>query len=177
MEGIFNLLRDKLYIAIKSGVEYARYKGVKVGNDCRILTTKFGSEPWLITIGNKVTITSGVVLLTHDGSTWSIKDQKGRRYLYKRIVIGNNVFIGVNSILMPGVRIDDNVIIAAGSIVTKSVPSGVIVAGNPARIIGQYEDYKQQALANYISEQDLDFSKKYKERVEEVVDNEFKKYL
>jgi acetyltransferase-like isoleucine patch superfamily enzyme len=161
----------------KSGVDYARYKGVKVGDGCRIYTTSFGSEPWMISIGNKVTVTSGVVLLTHDGSTWLMNDEKGRRYLYRRVEIGNNVFIGVNSIIMPGVKIDDNVIVAAGSVVTKSVPSGVIIGGNPAKIIGNYDQYKKEVIKNYISDEDMDRSLNYQERIEKVIDNSFKKYL
>lgn len=75
---------DLCYIFILDGTSWARRKGVKIGNDCRIYTTRFGSEPWLIEIGNKVTVTSGVVLLTHDGSTWLFNDDKGRRFLLKR---------------------------------------------------------------------------------------------
>jgi acetyltransferase-like isoleucine patch superfamily enzyme len=106
-----------------------------------------------------------------------MNDEKGRRYLYRRIEIGNNVFIGVNSIVMPGVKIEDYVIIAAGSIVTKSVPSGVIIAGNPAKIIGNYEDYKKGVLNKYISDKDIDFNLDYQSRIEMVLDNSFKKYL
>jgi acetyltransferase-like isoleucine patch superfamily enzyme len=177
MKRFFINFRELYYRSTKSGVEFARHKGVKVGEGCRIYTKGFGSEPWMISVGNKVTITSGVILLTHDGSTWLMNDEKGRRYLYKRIEIGNNVFIGVNSILMPGVKVEDNVIIAAGSIVTKSVPSGVIVAGNPARIIGDYESYKQNALQNYVSDKDMDFNLGYKERIEKVIVKEFKNYM
>jgi acetyltransferase-like isoleucine patch superfamily enzyme len=163
--------------ATKSGVEYARYKGVVVGDNCRIYTRGFGSEPWLISIGDNVTITSGVIILTHDGSTWLIRDNKGRRYLFKRVKIGNNVFIGVNSIIMPGVIIEDNVIVAAGSIVTKSIPKGVIVAGNPAAIIGDFESYKKLVLANNISDNDMDFNLSYQNRIERIVDNSMKKIL
>jgi acetyltransferase-like isoleucine patch superfamily enzyme len=131
----------------------------------------------MISVGNKVTITSGVVVLTHDGSTWLMNDEKGRRYLYRRVEIGNNVFIGVNSIIMPGVKIEDNVIIAAGSIVTKSVPSGVIIAGNPAKIIGDYDAYQKEVFENYISDKDMDYTLDYQKRIEKVIDNSFKKYL
>ena len=58
---------DVFYSLVLDGNSWARRKGVKIGTDFRIYTTRFGSEPWLIEIGNKVTITSGVVLLTHDG--------------------------------------------------------------------------------------------------------------
>lgn len=177
MINVIRILSDLYLRATKSGVDYARLKGVKVGRDCRIYTKSFGSEPWMISIGDKVTITSGVVMLTHDGSTWLMNDEKGRRYLYRRVKIGNNVFIGVNSIIMPGVLIEDNVIIAAGSIVTKSIPSGVIVAGNPARIIGEYDSYKREVLVNYISDNNIDYMCDYQSRIEKIVDNSFKKFL
>jgi len=177
MGKLFGLLKELYTRATKSGVEYARHKGVSVGENCRIYTRNFGSEPWMISIGNKVTITSGVIILTHDGSTWLMNDDKGRRYLYRRVEIKNNVFIGVNSVIMPGVKIEDNVIVAAFSIVTKSVPSGVIIAGNPAKIIGSYEAYRKEVLENYISDKDMDYTLDYKKRIERVIDNSFKKYL
>ena len=177
MKKLFKTIKDIYYRVTKTGVEYARHKGVNIGDNCRIYTHHFGIEPWLITIGNNVTITGGVIILTHDGSACLIKDEKGRRYLYKKVEIHNNVFIGVNSIIMPGVIINDNVIIAAGSIVTKSIPSGVIVAGNPAKIIGDYSTYEKRALDEYISEKDLDYKLDYKKRINSVLDVRFKKYM
>lgn len=144
------------------GVECAKYLGVKVGKNCRIYIKNFGSEPFLISIGNKVTITKGVIFLTHDGSTWLFNDDKGRRYLYNSIEIGNNVFIGMNSILLPGVKIGDNVIVGAGSIVTKSIPPNSVVGGNPAKFLINYFDYRERCLNQYVSEKDfiLNISKK-----------------
>jgi len=158
-------------------ISHARKRGVKIGANCRVYTRNFGSEPWLISIGNNVTVTSEVTILTHDGSSWLFNDKNGRRFLFKNTVIKNNIFIGVKSIIMPGVVIEDNVIIAAGSVVTKSVPSGVIVAGNPAKIIGDFDSYKAKVLTSYISESDIDYSKDYKERILEVVDESLKPYL
>lgn len=158
-------------------ISYARKRGAKIGANCRVYTRDFGSEAWLIEIGNKVTVTSGVKILTHDGSTWLFNDDKGRRFLYKKTIIKNNVFIGTNSIIMPGVVIEDNVIVAAGSIVTKSVPSGVIIGGNPAKIIGDYDTYKAKVFSGYVSESEMDFTKTYKERILEIVDQSVKPYL
>jgi acetyltransferase-like isoleucine patch superfamily enzyme len=177
MKQLLGLIKDLSIRVTRSGVEYARYKGATVGKNCRIFTRYFGSEAWMITIGNNVTITRDVVLLTHDGSTWLMNDEKGRRYLYRRIEIGNNIFIGINSIIMPGVKIEDNVIIAAGSIVTKSVPSGVIIAGNPAKIIGNYDLHQKKILENYISDRDMDYSLDYRTRIEKIIYNSFKEYL
>ncbi len=174
---ILYLIKEAYLRLTKTQMNYAISKGVQVGSSCRIYTTKFGTEPWLISIGNKVTITSGVFFLTHDGSTWLMNDEKGRRYLYKKIIIKDNVFIGVNSIIMPGVIIEDNVIIAAGSVVTKSIPSGVIVGGNPAKIIGDYSNYKKQVLEAYPSDQDMDVSLNYKNRILNILNDNPKEYL
>ena len=65
---------------------------------------------------------------------------------FGKVVIGNNVYIGNNALIMPGVTIDDNVIIGAGSVVTKSVPSGWIVAGNPAKKVGNIEKFKEKMI-------------------------------
>jgi len=174
---IFFNLKGLYYRVTQNGVAYARHVGVTVGDNCRIFIGKFGSEPWLISIGNKVTITSGTIILTHDGSTWLFNDQDGRRHLYRRVKIGNNVFIGSNSIIMPGVEIEDDVIVGAGSVVTKSVPRGAIIGGNPARIIRQFDEYKTFALENYVSNKDIDFSKSYRERVELVADTTFREFM
>jgi acetyltransferase-like isoleucine patch superfamily enzyme len=170
-------LKELYYRISKNGNDYARFKGVNFGENCRIYTHRFGTEPWLINIGNNVTITSNVILLTHDGSTWLMHDKKGRRYLYRKIEIGNNVFIGINSIIMPGVKIDDDVIVAAGSIVTKSVPKGSIVAGNPAVIIGNFYNYKQKVINDYISFNELDHQVNYRQRIEKILDPTFKNYM
>ena len=170
------LLKFLAYIILPSNL-YLKYLGVKIGKNCRIYVRDFGSEPWLIKIGNNVTITSGVKILTHDGSTWLMNDKKGRRYLFRKIEIGDNVFIGVNSILMPGVKIEKDVIIAAGSIVTKSVPKGSIVAGNPAVIIGNYYNYEEKVLNEYISFSDLDHKVNYRDRINKILDPTFKNFM
>tara|TARA_R110002096_G_scaffold98575_1_gene219174 strand:- start:2065 stop:2601 length:537 start_codon:yes stop_codon:yes gene_type:complete len=177
MKNIISRIKTLYIMKFKPNVEFLRHIGVKVGENCRIYTRGFGKEPWLVTIGNKVTITSGCKFITHDGSTWLIEDEKGRRYLYKQIKVGNNVFIGVNSIILPGVNIEDNVVIAAGSVVTKSIPSGKIVGGNPAKIIGNFKDYEDKVLRNYISHEEMNFNLPYKERINKVLDKTYKKEL
>ena len=162
-----------LIVSFKGRNAYARFCGVTVGRNCRLLITRWGSEPFLITIGNQVTITAGTRLVTHDGSLELISDDAGRRFQYRRISIGNNVFIGVNSIILPGVQIGDNVIVGAGSVVTKSIPAGKIVGGNPARIIGEFDAYKSKALAAFPAEQQM-LKDDYEKRVLHALDNSFK---
>jgi len=142
-------LRWYVFLAIRvlrGGEAAARFLGVTVGKDCRIYTRGFGSEPWLVTIGDRVTATSGVQFITHDGSLWLLEDEQGRRYRYAPITIGNDVFIGVNTIILPGVSIGDRVVIGAGSVVTRSIPSGSVVAGNPARFVKSYDDFAHAAF-------------------------------
>lgn len=125
-------------------IREARLKGVQVGEDCRFFCTNFSSESYLIKIGDHVTVTTGVKFITHDGGAWVLRGLEGK-YKHTNIIgkieIGNNVFIGMDAIILPGVSIGDNSIVAAGSIVTKSFPPNSIVGGNPAKLICKLEDY------------------------------------
>jgi acetyltransferase-like isoleucine patch superfamily enzyme len=157
---------NRVLLLTLSGVDYAKHRGVKVGRDCRIYIKSWGSEPFLVEIGDRVTITSGVRLLTHDGSTWLIRDKvSGRHFHYAPVRIGSDVFIGTNAIVMPGVTIGSKVIVGAGSVVTKDVPSGVVVAGNPARIIKPYAEYETKVRRDYPTQENLRSSGSYVDRV------------
>lgn len=154
-------------VAIAFGnVALARWKGVIVGERCRIYIREFGTEPFLIKIGDRVTITQGCILLTHDGSTWLIRDNNGVRHQkYSDITLGDDVFLGANSIVMPGVRIGNKVIVGAGSVVTKNIPDNTVVAGNPAREICSFEDYRSRITQCCPKDTDLLGKRSYKERV------------
>lgn len=136
---ILDFVRRKLW----TGVKYARHIGVDVGDHCVISITSWGSEPYLIKIGNDVRITAGVKLFTHGGARVLRKKYPDMDF-FGKIVIGNNVYIGNNALIMPGVSIGSNVIVAAGSVVTKSVADGMIVGGNPAQVIGNIVDLEQR---------------------------------
>ena len=121
---------------------YQNYRGINFGHNVRILHyPRFGSEPFLITIGNDVTITRGVSFITHDGGVAVFRDKHPGLNLYGRITIGNNVFIGINSIILPNVNVGNNVVIGAGSVVNKDIPDNVVVAGVPAKVIKTIEEY------------------------------------
>jgi maltose O-acetyltransferase len=92
---------------------------------------------WLISIGRNSALTSGVTILAYDGSTSNF----GGYTKVGKVSIGDNTFIGVKSIILPGVKIGDNAIIGAGSVVTKDIPNGSIAAGNPASVIGSTSEY------------------------------------
>jgi acetyltransferase-like isoleucine patch superfamily enzyme len=111
-----------------------------VGEGCRIYSLVISSEWELLSIGNRVTVSSDVLFITHDGVGWLFADDQGRRhYSLARIEIGDDVFVGARSTIMPGVRIGNRCVVAAGSVVTKSVPDGSVVGGNPAKLIGTYD--------------------------------------
>ena len=123
--------------------------GLRLGRDVRVIgKPDFGSEPYLIEIGNHVTISSNVTFITHDGATWVFRHLPAYLGLQRfgRIVIGDNCFIGAGAIIMPGVSIGSNYVVGAGAVVTRSVPHNVVVAGVPARRICSYEEYIERML-------------------------------
>ena len=128
-------------------VAYLRHLGVRIGEGCDLLNgiKDFGTEPWLIELGHRVTLAHGVVLLTHDGASRLFRQaipgssRWGNRF--GTIQIGDNVFVGINTIILPGVTIGANSIIGAGSVVTKDVPPQTVAAGVPARPICTLAEY------------------------------------
>lgn len=148
--------------------EVARRSGISIGSDCRIYSDVASSEPWLVTIGDRVTISTNVTIVTHDGSGWLYRDDRGRRFRYAPVSIGDNVFVGAGSTLMPGVRLGDNVVVGAGSVVTASVPSGSVVAGSPARLVGSWDDLMKR-MHDWSAESDMR-GESYRERVDSVVE-------
>lgn len=149
---MFSIVKEllKRYRCYKDPVSYFRSLGVVIGERCEIRGgVNFGSEPYLITIGNHVRINAGVQLITHDGGTWVLReyanvDNRENLTLFKRIKIGNNVHIGSDSLIMPGVTIGDNCIIGCGAVVTKSIPSNSIAVGVPARVIESIDEYYEK---------------------------------
>ena len=133
-------------------VELLRKKGVVIGDNVHIYNSSVdGNYGASVTIGDNVTIT-GACILAHDAST-----KKALGYTkVGRVHIGNNVFIGYGSVILPETIIGDNVIIGAGSIVRGKVDSNSVVVGNPAKKVCSYSEYidKNRQLLNegYISE-------------------------
>lgn len=119
--------------------EYLRRKGVKIGEECEIYkTSSFGSEPYLIELGDHVRVNSGVVFVTHDGGYWVLRDERsgyGKEFKdadkFGHIIVKDNVHIGTNAIIMPGVTIGKNSIIACGAVVTHDVPPDSIWGVSP----------------------------------------------
>lgn len=117
--------------------------GLKVGNRfSRQSGTRLDiSNCWLIEIKDNVTLANRVQILAHDDAA---EQFTGYRKVGK-VVIGNNVFVGAGSIILPGVTIGDNCIIGAGSLVNKCVPANTVVAGVPIKEIKKLDTYLEKA--------------------------------
>lgn len=141
---LFKVAKVALHRKITPPLQYARELGVTIGED-NFLPDKdcWSTEPYLITVGSHCQITVGVRFFTHGGGH-VVRQQIPDFDTFGKIVIGDWVYIGNNSLIMPGVTIEDHVLVAAGSVVTKSVPSGVVVGGNPAKILCTIEEYLER---------------------------------
>ena len=127
--------------------EYLNALGIKHGNGCRVYNASFGGETWLIELGDYVSIGSGTQFITHDGGVWVLRNLTGNHRLdyFAKIKIGNNVFIGNEAMILPGVTIGNNVVIGAKSLVTKSIPSNSVACGVPAHVIKTINEYARKA--------------------------------
>lgn len=133
----------------QSTIDVSRKRGVQIGRNCRLNgLPNWGSEPWLISIGDHSEISVQVTFLTHDGATWCFREQERYKDVirYGRIKIGNNCFIGANVTILPNVSIGDDVIVGAGAVVAGDLPSGSVYGGVPAKRICSLEEYAEKVL-------------------------------
>ena len=154
----YALIKYKLTHNIEHIYNYYRKRGVIIGNNCNIYTKITSPEPYLITIGDNVTIAPGVNFICHDNSICKVHPQYTD--IFGKITICNNCFIGVNSIVLPGVTIGENTIVAAGSVVTKSFESNLVIGGNPAKIITDINTYKEKTKKYILSTRGLSYYEK-----------------
>ena len=136
------------YIQLKhDSVTFAKKLGVKIGKNVRLLGVSdktFSSEPYLVSIDDHVTITDQVQFITHDGAVWVFREKEEDIEFIRPIKIGNNVFIGYRTIIMPGVNVGDNVVIGAGSLVISDIPDNSVAAGVPAKVIRSVNEYRNK---------------------------------
>lgn len=146
---ILFLRKHILKIDDRSQLDIAIENGLILGKECHIMGECIidPGHCWLIEIGNRVTLAPRVHILAHDASTKRMLDYT----LIGKVIIGDDVFIGAGSIVLPNVTIGNKVIVGAGSVVKHSIPDNSVAVGNPAKVICTYEEYKrkrEQQLAN-----------------------------
>jgi acetyltransferase-like isoleucine patch superfamily enzyme len=166
---LLSAMKLNVIAAVRGNSFALRTLGVKVGKGSRIYTRSFSGEPWLVSIGDRVTVAPGVDFITHDASSCLLQDGKGRRYRYARITVGNDVFIGAKAIVLPGVRIGNRVIVAAGSVINRSIPDNCVVAGVPARFLRSFDEFERHGLATFRSEAEMR-GKTFRQRVDSIID-------
>lgn len=136
-----------------------RKEGMEIGKETHIFSNISLSEPYLIKIGNNCTISTDVSFITHDASIGLYIGRDNYSDICGRIEIGDNCFIGSGAIILYGVTLPDNTLVAAGSVVTKSINEpGCIIAGNPAKIISKIEIYLEKNKEHFLSLHGLNYS-------------------
>lgn len=171
MKRLIKKIQKIHFYIIWDGQKRAKYLKKKkilrgIGENCLFQSRVFPMDPKLLYIHDNVTIAANVTFCTHDAIRHVLNYQYKTTYQMNLgcIEIMDNVFIGIGSIIMPNVRINKNVIVAAGSVVTKDIPENSVVAGVPARVIGTYENLvKNRSIMSKEEEQ-----KSYEKKVEEI---------
>jgi maltose O-acetyltransferase len=134
-------------IIIEKGANFGDGRNIEIGNKAGIGVNAFIRGP--LVMGDNIMMGPEVMILTrnhrHDDTDVPMNQQKGS--IVKQVTISSDVWIGSRVIILPGVQIGTGVIIAAGSVVTKSVPDYAVVGGNPAKII----KYRKESINNHSS--------------------------
>jgi acetyltransferase-like isoleucine patch superfamily enzyme len=130
-------------------------KGVMIGEG----TWFFGhvdidvTRPFLVEIGRNCVLTDGVVILTH-GYDWAVLREIYGEIISSsgKVILGDNIFVGTNTIILKGTKIGSNTIIGAGSVVTHDIPPNSVAAGNPCQVIMSLEQYYKKRKSVYVEE-------------------------
>lgn len=151
--GVF--LGKARFMALKDGFSRANYLRkhnvlASIGENVYWYSRIFPSDPKLLKLGDNVVICTAVRFVGHDRIDIMLSGIFDKQYskFYEPIEVGSNVFIGSDTVILPGVRIGDNTIIGAGAVVSKDLPSGSIWGGVPARRIGDFDVFVNKKKNN-----------------------------
>lgn len=150
MLGLYGRIRHKS----KDPNDKYRERGVRIGKNVDLVNPpNFGSEPYLISIDDNTTVSFDCVFVTHDAATRVIRnleDGNPETVIFGPISIGKNCFIGCRSVILSNVSIGDNTIIGACSLVNRDIPSNVIAAGNPCKVICTLDEYRTKHKDDFL---------------------------
>ena len=128
--------------------EYLRQHGGlhAMGENCSVVPNVVFTDPSHVSLGNNVALT-GCMIFGHGGGIAMLRRAYGVSLdKVGKVVIHDNVFIGHNAMIMPGVTIGPNAMVGAGSIVTRDVPPNSIVVGAPAKPVSSLDDYVKRLI-------------------------------
>ena len=149
---IMRLKRRRVNRNHQSKIHYLRKQGALIGERTRLNCNvdSFGTEPYLISVGEDCLLAYDIHLFTHDGGVKvlsSLNYFDGKRMdIIAPIKIGNNVYIGSGAYVLPGVTIGNNCVIGAASVVTHDIPDNSVAVGIPARVIKTIDKYYETVL-------------------------------
>lgn len=145
---------------MRNPVKYWRNAGVQIGENCEIFSSvSFGSEPYMVSIGNHVRLCANVTFTTHDGGVWVLRglypEELGDIDRFGKVIVGDNVHIGTGASILPGVTIGNNCLIGVGAIVTKDIPDNSVAVGIPARVIETIDEYRTKNESSFAHTKDM----------------------
>ena len=155
---IVNFINKIIYPTRYSSDAYIKHMkklGVKVGSNCHIFEPKSVNidlyRPYLLELGSNVVLCAKSTILTHDYSHCVVCEKYCRNIGdAKPVKIGNNVFVGIDAMILMGTEIGNNVIIGAKSVVFGKIPDNCVVAGNPAKVICSIDEFYKKRIKNEI---------------------------
>lgn len=154
----FKKMIKTFYYMIVSANKVAKLENVKFGKNPYFRTKQFGSEPYLIEVGNDFKTAGRVNFITHDGGVHVLRNlypELKEVDLFGKIKIGDNVFVGYAAIILPNTIIGNNVLIGAGSVVRGNLLSNSVYAGVPVKRICSIEEYKNKNSNNFLETKNM----------------------
>ena len=143
---------------------WALNEGLQLGERVDLVSPPdFGSEPYLIKIGDDTTISSNCAFITHDAATRVIRrlpDGDPETGYFGPIIVGKNCFVGYRTTILAGVTIGDNTIIGACSLVNRDIPSNVVAAGVPCKVICTLDEYRAKHKDDFMYMNSLPYEEK-----------------
>jgi len=153
----------KIFFKLITANKVAQMSGVRFGSNCHFRTKRFGSEPYLIKVGDNFKTAGNVQFITHDGSVYVLRNlhEKYKNIdCFAPIIAGNNIFVGYGTTILPGTVIEDNVIIGAGSLVRGTLKSNSVYSGVPVKYICSVDEYIDKNEDKFINTKHLSSKEK-----------------